>query len=287
MASALGGSLSEIDVETGTAATSSSSHPHPLATAPQYVEFKELCRRDMADIKTRMAELRSLHGRASLSKFDDSRDDEAEVEVATQHITKLFRRCEARLQEVTRGPTPSPSDDKVQRNVQRTLAVELQKLSIQFRKQQKRYLERLRSRDGQSSTAAGALNILETSRGGGEDDGVSFIDPGFSNQQTLKADSMSTLIDERDKEVMGIVQSIHELAQVMKDLSVLVIDQGTVLDRIDYNLEQTATGVQQGVTQLKKAERAQRRGLAASCVMILLVAVGVMTLIVLLKAMVS
>lgn len=278
MASALGG-LS--DVETGTAGLSAA------ALAPQYVEFKDLCRRDMQEIKERMTALRSLHGRASLSKFDDSKDEEAEVEIATQQMTKLFRRCEARLQDFSRNPAPSKADDKVQKNVQRTLAVELQRLSIQFRKQQKQYLQRLRARDGQSSSAAGALDILDASRAAGGDEDVSFIDPGFSNQQALQSESMTALIHERDKEVVGIVQSINELAQIMKDLSVLVIDQGTVLDRIDYNLEQTAAGVQQGVTQLRRADRAQRRGTAVACIMILLVAVGAMGLIVLLKAMLA
>ena len=38
-------------------------------------------------------------------------------------------------------------------------------------------------------------------------------------------------------QVVKIVESINELAQIMKDLSVLVIDQGTIVDRIDYNIQ--------------------------------------------------
>ena len=63
--------------------------------------------------------------------------------------------------------------------------------------------------------------------------------------------------------------SIHDLGMVMKDLSALVIEQGTVLDRIDCQLQETSAVVEQGVSQLRRAEKAQRRGILASCVLIL------------------
>lgn len=63
MASALGGMS---DAEVG---------PEP----PQYVTFREAARAEMLNIRTEMTELRGLHGRATLSRFDESNDDEIQV----------------------------------------------------------------------------------------------------------------------------------------------------------------------------------------------------------------
>nr|XP_025678407.1 t-SNARE affecting a late Golgi compartment protein 2-like [Arachis hypogaea] len=57
-----------------------------------------------------------------------------------------------------------------------------------------------------------------------------------------------------------VVESVNKLAQIMKDLSVLVIDQGMIVDRIDYNIQNVATIVEDGLKQLQKAERNQKKG---------------------------
>jgi hypothetical protein len=64
--------------------------------------------------------------------------------------------------------------------------------------------------------------------------------------QAMQASSMDAVAEERDQEVRNILTSIADLAQIMKDLSTLVIDQGTVLDRIDYNMEQVSLKVRTG-----------------------------------------
>ena len=66
---------------------------------------------------------------------------------------------------------------QVMLNVQRTLAIELQKLSVQFRKQQKAYLTRLRKAEGGGPSG---LSVLD---GTGERPADEEYDPGFSEIQ--------------------------------------------------------------------------------------------------------
>lgn len=80
---------------------------------PKYVDFKEQIRTEMFTIKQRMNDLRQLHGRAALTNFDDTDSSEAEIEVITQEITRLLRKCEARLHQFTAGAPGSEVDEKV------------------------------------------------------------------------------------------------------------------------------------------------------------------------------
>ena len=59
----------------------------------------------------------------------------------------------------------------------------------------------------------------------------------------MQVDGMEAFVEQREGKILSIAQSVNEMAQVMRDLSVLVIDQGTLLDRIDYNMEQARPGL--------------------------------------------
>ena len=56
----------------------------------------------------------------------------------------------------------------------------------------------------------------------------------------------------RDGAINQLIDTINELSHIFKQLNQLVIDQGTLLDRIDYNIEQTVHQTRKANKQLKK-----------------------------------
>ena len=71
---------------------------------------------------------------------------------------------------------------QVKQNVQHTLAADLQKLSVKFRKQQRGYLNKLRARD-EPTRSAGSLAVLD--EGPRQTAGDEDFDAGYNESQVL------------------------------------------------------------------------------------------------------
>jgi len=87
----------------------------------------------------------------------------------------------------------------------------------------------------------------------------------------------------REKEIVKLVQSINELAQIFRELNVLIVEQGTVLDRIDYNIEQAKTKVEAGNQELKKAEKSSRTARSLICILMLIILIVILVAILVYK----
>jgi syntaxin 16 len=265
---------------------------------PAWVDFSEEASGDIARIKEKIKELAAAHAKALLPTFDEMGGaDDHVVEMVTQDATRLFKRCEGRLQRLSApGVCTTREDATIVKNVQRKLAVELQARSMEFRKMQRSYLARLKSQQDRGPGARGVDDVFgfvdaaggsgSGSGGGGwGDESAQDQDMGFTDVQLQRVDRSEAMSFERDQEVMKILESVNDLSNVMKDLSVLIIDQGSILDRIDYNCEQVAMTVDDGRKQLIKAETHQKNSRMIICIYFLMVMCGIMTLVVVFQKM--
>ncbi|XP_004495676.1 tlg2p-like protein a isoform X1 [Cicer arietinum] len=227
----------------------SSKGPNAITVGlpPAWVDVSEEISANVQRARKKMAELSKAHAKALMPSFGDGKDDQHAIESLTHEVTDLIKRSEKRLRRLAAsGPS---EDSNVRKNVQRSLATDLQNLSVELRKKQSTYLKRLRQqKEGQDGVD---LEInMNGSKSRFEDDDLDNMI--FNEHQMAKLKKSEAFTVEREKEIQQVVESVNELAQIMKDLSVLVIDQGTIVDRIDYNIQNVATTVEDGLKQLQK-----------------------------------
>jgi len=145
----------------------------------------------------------------------------------------------------------------------RNFAAQIQGLSKDFRHCQKDFLHRLKGQeevgaeffqDGSNST----ISLDEA------------LDKGLTTEQVQQLQNMELKASERDKEILRLAQSINDLSAIFRELNVLVIEQGTILDRIDYNVEQALVRVKDGFGQVKAADDISKKSRTLKCICILI-----------------
>lgn len=204
-------------------------------------------------------------------------------------------------------------------NVQTALATRVQDLSGAFRKQQSLYLRRMkgmevRDRDIRAARGLAPPSASTSANGKGKevDPSSQFRDSELavredielshaqlastsssahaqqSNLLLFEDESAQTSqtdreIQQRSREIDEIAKSIQELAQLFGDLQTLVIDQGTMLDRIDYNVELMSTEMKSAVQELETATRYQRRSGRRQCILFLCLLIALLIAIIVTK----
>ncbi|KAK2364718.1 syntaxin [Trifolium repens] len=258
---------------------SSSSDAFTVGLPPSWVDDSEEIATNIQRAKVKMSELTKAHAKALMPSFGDGKDDQHQIETLTREITALLRKSEVRLKKLSSGKGSS-EESNVKKNVQRSLATDLQNLSMDLRRKQSAYLKRLQQQQEGYDGIDLEMNF-NGSKSGLQDDG--FDDVGFSEAQLTKLKKNEQISAEREREIDQVAKSVQDLAQIMKDLSVLVIDQGTIVDRIDYNIQSVATTVEEGFKQLQKAERTQKKGGMITCATVLVIMCFVMLVLLILK----
>jgi syntaxin 16 len=245
---------------------------------PSWVTDVDQVEQCLVDLRAQMEDLHKMHASRVGSVFGkDLEDMEGRIESRTREITDQFRVAERILQKVGVATRRAGGEEAtVGANVQRSLAKRLQELSVNFRQSQRKYLAEVRTQKsgGLVPGADSRFGIDLHTESSGE---------FFTTQQLAVVDDLTEAVQSRDTEIVKIAQSIEELGTIFKELAVLVIDQGTILDRIDYNMEAVVDHTKTGIKQLEKAEKHQKNARPLRCIICLSSLIFVLLVILVLK----
>jgi syntaxin 16 len=253
------------------------------AASPQYVEMVTEIQAQIQTIGAKMEQLGRAHDARLKIGFDPAAEQEREreIDILTSEITRTFHLGARDLKRLAKSGEQQAKDGtegKVIVNVQRSLATQVHEHSTRFRAMQKGYLGQMKSiREGQS------FKELLGGSGGGGGGGGGDRDTGFTDEQMPELASAEEDAAERVREIQRIAKSVEELATLFKELATLVVEQGTILDRIDHNMEQTVVVTKKGIEELEQAEKYQKSARPIKCMLVLMVLIVVMTIVIVLR----
>ena len=77
----------------------------------------------------------------------------------------------------------------------------------------------------------------------------------------------------RDNELDNLLSSVNDLAEIFKDMQNLVMEQGSILDRIDYNIDIAESNVSSGKKSIEKADKYHKNNCFRNVIIILIVCI--------------
>lgn len=258
---------------------------------PRWIDVSDSITSNLEVIGRKSAQLDQLHRKHVLPSFEaDSvrQAEERQIERLTREITSLFLRSRneiQRIQQMVKNDLNTPPAELViAQNVQTDLAGKVADASALFRKKQSRYLEKLGALGNypplDQPKAAQTGYLPDVSLLDSEADASYSANMMKQTQVQATLQSRDAVITQREKEINDIAQGIIDLATLFRELQSMVIDQGTMLDRIDFNVENMRTDVKEAVKELNTAKGYQKKTTKRKIILLLvLLIVGAIILL--------
>ncbi|KAI9831634.1 MAG: hypothetical protein M1826_003243 [Phylliscum demangeonii] len=274
---------------------------------PRWADVRDEVTDLLADMAQKSTRLDKLHAKHVLPGFDDEQvrlREEEEIERLTADMMHGFRACQAAVKRIdgmvgrnAGGGSGGGrrAEETMARNLQTSLAARVREASAGFRKKQAAYLKKLRGIAGMTSPFERASTPIpsSSSRQGfyadpslQESDADKSYSQSMLQQATLSSSrpkqqqqlsSNEAAIAQREHEVAEIAKGVIEMATIYGQLHEMVVEQGALVDRVDYNVERMAVDVKAADTDLIVASSSQRKGTRRRviCLLILfLIALG-------------
>ncbi len=184
--------------------------------------------------------MEKLQERRVVPKFDEEENKllNKNIKNTVSFITSQIHQCENAISSLSFLKTNCEIQKQIKDNIKLYLTSKFNNFARHFKYNQELYIRKYKEL-------------------GGED-----LDKIYKNQPNndnylLKTEKIDNL-KSRDSDLNQLLESMNNLTSTFKDLKNLVVEQGTILDRIDYNIDTAKDNTAKGKQHLINAENLQK-----------------------------
>lgn len=139
---------------------------------------------------------------------------------------------------------------QIKDNMSQNILTELNTFSKKFKLNQELYSQKYKEFAIEEDNN-NALELYDISTNNSDlNDNINNANNNDPGENFLMTEEPDQLLQKRDSELNEIVRGVTNLQELFKDLHVIVIEQGSILDRIDYNIDIGFNNVSKGKKKL-------------------------------------
>ena len=205
-----------------------------------------------------------------MSKFDDYLNIELNktIEKTLIKINNHLKDYEKIIKCYFNNQINNDLQNRIKCNMKQLLLINLNDFTKKFKLNQKLYSEKYKDLVGEEDPTFALSNSNE-------------------NVNEKKGDFLkieeSNKLQQRDNELSLLLNNVNELTTIFKDIQTIVMEQGSILDRIDYNLEIAGHNVLKSKNSIRNANEYHKKNCFRNIIIILLIIIFVELFMILFK----
>ena len=195
-------------------------------------------------------------------QFDEGENKKLNKNIAkiVNEITENIHSYENNVKEFVKQGIESNAHSVIKVNMQQTLYKNFSDFTKKFKINQEIYKKKYKELVGEEDPTY-ELNVSNKEENNNN----------FNN--FLMTDNSDLVLQRRDNELNNLLNSVNDLAQIFKDMQTLVMEQGSILDRIDYNIDIASSNVTIGKKSISKANEYQKKNCFRNVIIVLLICI--------------
>ena len=241
-------------------------------TSPKYMQLYEECDNLLKEFDIEINKLKEEQQKRIVPNFNETESKliTQNIQMISSKMTQQLKKCKNLTKELKIQLANSDLDENVKINMYQNLLNRLAETTRALQINEEMQLQKYQEFNGVEDSFFNINNYdsIETNQ-----------TQNFRSIDTKKLD----VNKERNKEIDQIVKTVNDLKEIFMDVSEMVISQGTILDRIDYNTYQTRHNIRRGNKEMEETHERLKSGCLRRINQILIGIIFIMAILIIFK----